>query len=92
MATSSFYEMLVIDTPEAAKNLEAAYDAAMKRGPLVIEGPDIDELLRESEEFFRKNPNFFKEAAARARERIIARGEEVPHMTEEEWAYYLGES
>jgi hypothetical protein len=92
MATSSFYEMLVIDTPEAARNLEAAYDAAVKRGPLVIEGPDIDDMLREGREFLKNNPNYLKEAAARARERIIARGEEVPHMTEEEWAEFIGKS
>ena len=91
MATSSFYEMLTIDTPEAARNLEAAYDAAVKRGPMEFEGPSIHEKLRESEEFLRNNPDWLKEAAAKARERIIARGEEVRYMTEEEWAEFVGD-
>jgi len=76
------YDMLTIDTPEAARNLEAAYDAAVKRGPLVIEGPDIDERLRESEEFFRNNPNWLKEAAAKAREWCEQNGVEIPDLSE----------
>ena len=75
MATSSFDEMMVIDTPEAARNLEAAYYAAEKRGPLKFEGPSLEELLRRGEEFLRNNPNWLKEAAAAAKARLIARGE-----------------
>ena len=36
MATRSFYFDMVIDTPEAARNLEKAIEAADKRGPLEI--------------------------------------------------------
>ena len=35
MPIESFYEMLVIDTPEAAARLVAAFEAAEKRGPYV---------------------------------------------------------
>jgi len=38
MATQSFFEDLVLDTPEAVANLEAALDEADARGRLVIEG------------------------------------------------------
>lgn len=38
MATQSFYEDLVLRTPEAVKNLEKAIELADKRGPLVLEG------------------------------------------------------
>jgi len=39
MPIESFYEMMVIDTKEAAENLVAAFRAAEKRGPYV---PDYD--------------------------------------------------
>ena len=83
MATSSFDEMMVIDTPEKARNLEAAFLAAEKRGPLVLEGPDIDEILERGREFRRNNPNWFKEAAAKAKERAIARGEDISDIMSE---------
>jgi len=83
MATSSFDEMMIIDTPEAARNLEAAYYESLERGPWVPNGPSMDELLKESEEFLKNNPNWLKELVARARERILARGEELPEPTEE---------
>ncbi|MCL2712817.1 MAG: hypothetical protein FWD37_06055 [Methanomassiliicoccaceae archaeon] len=76
MATSSFYEMLVIDTPEAARNLERAYYAAEKRGPLKLEGPDIEEILESGREYLRNNPNFLSQMAETARKRVIARGED----------------
>ena len=38
MATQSFYEDLVLRTPEAVRNLERAIELADKRGPLVLEG------------------------------------------------------
>jgi len=85
MATKSFDEMMTIDTPEAARNLIAAYYEAEKRGPLKLPDIDMDAVLKEGEEFFRNNPDWFKEAAAKARERIIARGEELPDMSDEEW-------
>lgn len=37
MATQSFYEDLVLRTPEAVRNLERAIELADKRGPLVLE-------------------------------------------------------
>ena len=36
MATQSFYEDLVLDSPEAVHNLEKAIDEADRRGPLRI--------------------------------------------------------
>lgn len=58
MATQSFYEDLVIDTPEAVRNLERAIELADKRGPLVFDEPqweyatveDVLELKRRLEE------------------------------------------
>ncbi len=38
MATQSFFEDLVLNTPEAVANLVAALDEADARGRLVIEG------------------------------------------------------
>ena len=38
MATQSFYEDLVLRTPEAVRNLERVIELADKRGPLVPEG------------------------------------------------------
>lgn len=38
MATQSFYEDLVLRTPEAVRNLERAIELADERGPLVLEG------------------------------------------------------
>ena len=75
MATSSFDEMMVIDTPEKARNLEAAFRAAEKRGPLKFDDFDFEEELRRGEEFLKNNPNFLKEAAAAARARLAERGE-----------------
>jgi len=68
MATSSFDEMMVIDTPEAAANLNAAYWEAVKRGPLNLDHIDFEEELRKGREFLRKNPNWLKECVAKARE------------------------
>ena len=75
MATSSFDEMMVIDTPEAAENLNAAFREAEKRGPLNLDYKEFEEELRRGEEFLKNNPNFLKEAAAAARARRIERGE-----------------
>ena len=38
MATESFYEDLILDTPEACANMEKAIDLAEERGDLVIIG------------------------------------------------------
>ena len=48
MPIESFHEMLVIDTPEAAENLVAAFRAAEKRGPYVPTC-DIMKLLEEGD-------------------------------------------
>jgi hypothetical protein len=82
MATSSFDEMMVIDTPEAARNLEAAYRAAEKRGPLKFEGPGIDEMLRRGEESLKRNINKIKEAAAKARALAEQNEEEIADLSD----------
>ena len=68
--------MMVIDTPEKARNLEKAFRDAEKRGPLKFDGPSFDEVLKDSDEFFRNNPNWLKEAAEKARKRMIEEGED----------------
>jgi len=68
MATKSFDETMVIDTPEAAANLEAAFREAMERGPMKFDGPSIDELLKRGEEFIENNPDWLKRLVAKARE------------------------
>ena len=47
MATQSFDEMMVIDTPEAARALEEAFYEAERRGPLNFDNikKNIDELI-----------------------------------------------
>ena len=81
MATSSFDEMMIIDTPEAARNLEAAFWAAEKRGPLKFEGPSFEERLREGEEFIKNNPNWLKEAVAKARKWAEQNGVEIEDIS-----------
>ena len=50
MATQSFYEDLVLDSPEAVCNLEKAIDEADRRGPLRIRDtgamPCTDDVIR----------------------------------------------
>ena len=77
MATSSFDEMMVIDTPEAAANLNAAYWAAEKRGPLDLDHIDTEEELRRGREFRRNNPNWLKEFAAKAKKWAEENGVEI---------------
>ncbi|MDR0524111.1 MAG: hypothetical protein LBG62_06815 [Candidatus Methanoplasma sp.] len=38
MESNPFFEDMIIDTPEKARNLERAFEEAEKRGPLVIVG------------------------------------------------------
>jgi len=59
MATSSFYEMMVIDTPEKARNLVKAFEAAEKRGPLTSDS-NIFEQLEEGRKFLKDNPDWLK--------------------------------
>ncbi|MCL2143608.1 MAG: hypothetical protein FWH44_05060 [Methanomassiliicoccaceae archaeon] len=67
--------MMIIDTPEKARNLEAAFWEAERRGPLNLDHIDIEEELRRGREFLKNNPNWLKEAAAAAKARLIERGE-----------------
>ena len=67
--------MMVIDTPEAARNLEAAFREAEKRGPLNLDYKEFEEILRRGEEFLKNNPNWLKEVVAVARAELIKRGE-----------------
>jgi len=46
MPIESFYEMMVIDTPEKARRLVEAFEAAERRGPYV---PECD-VMKELEE------------------------------------------
>lgn len=57
MATQSFYEDMIIDTPEAVRNLERAIELAEKRGPLKIVGAQGVEY----------DPVIIEKALARAR-------------------------
>jgi hypothetical protein len=84
MATKSFDEMMVIDTPEAARNLEAAYYAALERGPLNLDHIDVDEELRRGRESRRNNPNWGKELIETARKRMEERGITIEDLMEEE--------
>ena len=69
-----FYDIpMVIDTPEAARNLEAAFREAMERGPMKFEGPSINELLERGREFLRNNPNWLNEVGSAALARQEAR-------------------
>ncbi|MDR3282578.1 MAG: hypothetical protein LBS92_03080 [Candidatus Methanoplasma sp.] len=52
MATESFYEMLMIDTPEKMRQMELAYAIYKERGPWK-RNPEIAKKLEEDEEYFR---------------------------------------
>ncbi|MCL2317508.1 MAG: hypothetical protein FWC44_00420 [Methanomassiliicoccaceae archaeon] len=73
MPIESFYEMMVIDTKEAAENLVKAFRAAEKRGPYV---PDSDffKMLEEGEKDI---PELSKRLEKKIAE-MEARGESVP--------------
>jgi len=49
MPIESFYEMLVIDTPEKAANLVKAFEAAERRGPYVPECNAMKKLEEDKE-------------------------------------------
>ena len=83
MATKSFDQMMVIDTPEKAAALNAAYYAAEKRGPLKFEGPSIFEMLKESEEYVDRNIDKIKEAIAQIREQLEREGVDISELTED---------
>ena len=73
MPIESFYEMMVIDTKEAAENLVKAFEAAEKRGPII---PDYD-FLKMLEEGEKDIPELSKRLEKRIAEKE-ARGESVP--------------
>jgi hypothetical protein len=79
MATSSFYEMMVIDTPEKAAALNAAYKAAEERGPLDLGHIDFLKELEENEEFLRNNPDWLKRVAAEAKRWHEENGVEIEY-------------
>ena len=57
MPIESFYEMLVIDTPEKAERLMEAFRAAERRGPYVPEydtRKELEEGERAMKEYFAK--------------------------------------
>ncbi|MDR0335096.1 MAG: hypothetical protein LBH69_04345 [Methanomassiliicoccaceae archaeon] len=70
MATKSFDEMMVIDTPEKARNLEAAVWRAEAKKVLRIEKPSVLESFETEEEFFRNNPSWLEEFIAKTKERM----------------------
>jgi hypothetical protein len=89
MATSSFDEMMVIDTPEAARNLEAAFWDAEIRGPLNFKDQSVTDQLRCWAEFVKDNPKWVEREIAKAKERLRAQLEEeeredVADMTEKD--------
>jgi len=73
MPIESFYEMMVIDTQEAADNLVAAFRAAEKRGPYVP-SCDILKVLEEG----RKDIPELKKRLEKRRAEMEQRGESVP--------------
>ena len=68
MATSSFDEMMVIDTPEAARNLEAAFWDAEVRGPLNSKDMSITDQLICWTEFVKENPKWYEREIAKVKE------------------------
>ncbi|AIZ57113.1 hypothetical protein Mpt1_c12510 [Candidatus Methanoplasma termitum] len=73
MPIESFYEMMVIDTKEAAENFVAAWRAAEKRGPYV---PEFD-MLKVLEEGEKDIPELKKRLEKRRAEMEL-RGESAP--------------
>jgi len=65
MATSSFDEMMVIDTPEAARALEEAFYEAERRGPLDLDylKKNIDELITTGKTILEIDPELRKKYA-----------------------------
>ncbi|MDR2698984.1 MAG: hypothetical protein LBB30_04850 [Candidatus Methanoplasma sp.] len=64
MPIESFYEMLVIDTPEKAAKLVEAFEAAERRGPYIPEH-DIMKILEESDKSLEKFVEEYKAARKR---------------------------
>ncbi|MDR2699132.1 MAG: hypothetical protein LBB30_05610 [Candidatus Methanoplasma sp.] len=64
MPIESFYEMLVIDTPEKAAKLVEAFEAAEHRGPYVPKH-DVMKDLEEGEKNLKKFAERYKAAKNR---------------------------
>jgi len=60
MSEQSFYEMMVIDTPEKAENLAKAFKDREERGPYVP-NPEVLAMREEGKKWLRENPNWLKE-------------------------------
>jgi D-serine deaminase-like pyridoxal phosphate-dependent protein len=73
MPIESFYEMMVIETPEQAQRLVEAFRAADRRGPLVF---DFD-FFKELEESEKDIPELKKRLEKRRAE-MEHNGESVP--------------
>jgi len=70
MATKSFDEMMIIDTPEKARNLEIAFWRGAARNALATENPSVLESFEKEEEFFKNNPGWLEEFIAKIREEL----------------------
>ena len=55
MATSSFYEMMEIDTPEKARRLAEAFRIADERGPIDTGDSNFFEMLEEGEKWVKEH-------------------------------------
>jgi len=90
MATSSFYENMVIDTPEAAANLERAFWEYKAREALGFNDPKVRGSGKKAREFFDNNPgwleNFIANAKEEMRKECLAQTDEEREM--EERCYY----
>jgi len=53
MPIESFYEMMVIDTPEKARKLVEAFEAAERRGPFISDC-NVFKELEEGKEFLKR--------------------------------------
>ena len=83
MATKSFDEMMVIDTPEAARNFEAAFYDAEVRGPLNFGVSSVVDQLTAWVEFRDGNPKWYEREVAKVKERLRKEREEYSDPTEE---------
>jgi len=81
MATKSFDEMMIIDTPEKARNLEIAFWKGEAIKALGLDGPSILESGVRAEEFFMNNPGWLEGFIAKAKEAL---GKEKLSMAEDD--------
>ena len=78
MERRCFYDtLLVVDTPEAAANLNAAFWEAEKRGPLNLDHIDFEKELEEGREYLRNNPDCLDKMVEAVRERARQNGDDL---------------